>query len=216
MLVCGRSKLLIVASLSRFKPKQYFIEGDNEKMPFSREQRSIVYSRAKGQVDTLPSKISVPNVSYLPEFSTLKILLPIDEHAPSQVGTRRDVYLEGYEWALHSMFPTDVKPESARCIIGGPQCLQPYSASLMNVSAMSYGALSDNAILALNTGAKMGGFYHNTGEVLLCAHCLTSLSAQILRYAFASLRSCVRIYVCMCVFVRAFVFCSCCCYCVCV
>jgi glutamate synthase domain-containing protein 2 len=130
--VLGRMRYL----LEMFRPeiRQYFVEGDKEATPFTREQRTIVYSRAKGQVDTQP------------------------------LGTRRDVYAEGYEWALHSMFPTHLTAEDARCIVGGPHCKQPYSASLMNISAMSYGALSDNAILALNTGAKMGGFYHNTGE----------------------------------------------------
>jgi|NorSeaMetagenome_1021524.scaffolds.fasta_scaffold77661_2 glutamate synthase domain-containing protein 2 len=123
-----------VLEMLRPEIRQYFIEGDKEMLPFSREQRSIVYSRAKGQVDTMP------------------------------LGTRRDVYLEGYEWTLHSMFPTHVTEADARTLIGGPECKQPYSASLLNVSAMSYGALSDNAILALNSGAKMGGFCHNTGE----------------------------------------------------
>jgi len=130
--VLGRARYIL--EMLRPEIRQYFIESDKEAVPFSREQRSIVYARAKGQVDTLP------------------------------MGTRRDVYLEGYEWGLHSMFPTHVKPEDARVSIGGPDCRQPYSASLMNISAMSYGALSDNAILALNKGAKMGGFYHNTGE----------------------------------------------------
>ena len=65
---------------------------------------------------------------------------------------------------LHSMFPTHVTAGDARCLIGGPDCKKPYSASHLNVSAMSFGALSDNAVLALNSGAKLGGFYHNTGE----------------------------------------------------
>ena len=73
-----------------------------------------------------------------------------------------DVYESGYEWVNHSIWPTTVPLENLRVTIGGPDCLQPYSASLLNVSAMSYGALSDNAILALNTAAKMGNFYHNT------------------------------------------------------
>jgi hypothetical protein len=130
--VLGRMRYML--EMLRPEIRQYFIEGDREMTPFSREQRSIVYSRAKGQVDTMP------------------------------LGTRRDVYLEGYEWCLHSMFPTHVTEADARVSIGGPECKKPYSASLLNVSAMSYGALSDNAILALNTGAKMGGFLHNTGE----------------------------------------------------
>ena len=80
------------------------------------------------------------------------------------LGTRRDVYSVGYEWALHSLWPKTVPERHERVLIGGPNCKQPYSSSLLNISAMSYGALSDNAILALNRGAKLGGFYHNTGE----------------------------------------------------
>lgn len=77
------------------------------------------------------------------------------------------MYEEGYEWAVHSLWPRHIDENdttSTRVTIGGPSCKQPYSASILNISAMSYGALSDNAILALNRGAKMGGFYHNTGE----------------------------------------------------
>lgn len=113
---------------------QYFIEADGEGVPFSRENRSVVYQRAKDMVDTLP------------------------------MGTRRDVYSEGYEWAQHSLFPKVVPDDRARVLVGGPDCKQPYSASLLNISAMSFGALSKNAVLALNKGAAMGGFYHNTGE----------------------------------------------------
>jgi hypothetical protein len=82
-------------------------------------------------------------------------------------GTRRDVYATNYEWACHSMWLKTVKLEDARCMIGnaGHGTTKPYSASVLNISAMSYGAISDNAILALNRGAKMGNFYHNTGEV---------------------------------------------------
>ena len=75
-----------------------------------------------------------------------------------------DVYAEGYEWLNHSLWPTNIPLEESRTVVGGPACKQPYSAAMLNVSAMSYGALSDNAILALNGGAKQGGFYHNTGE----------------------------------------------------
>ena len=80
------------------------------------------------------------------------------------VGTKMDVYAEGYEWMNHSLWPQHIDIADSRTLIGGPNCTKPYSAALLNVSAMSYGALSDNAILALNTGAKAGGFYHNTGE----------------------------------------------------
>jgi glutamate synthase domain-containing protein 2 len=114
--------------------RQYFIEDDDEAIPFSRESRSLVYQRAKNMTDTVP------------------------------LGTRMNVYEPGYEWVNHSIWPTEVPAENLRVVIGGPDCTQPYSASLLNVSAMSYGALSDNAILALNGGAKLGNFYHNTGE----------------------------------------------------
>ena len=106
--------------------RQYFIESDDEATPYDRAHRAMAYQRAKNATDTLP------------------------------LGTRRDVYKEGYEWIGHSMFPKHMKPEDMRCMIGGPDCKQPYSASLLNVSAMSYGALSQNAILALNGGAKLG------------------------------------------------------------
>lgn len=109
-------------------------QGDYESAPYSREARSIVYRRSKNMNDTLP------------------------------LGTRRDTYHEGYEWATHSMWPKTVAPEDERVLIGGPDCKQPYSASLLNISAMSFGALSSNAIKALNTGAALGNFYHNTGE----------------------------------------------------
>lgn len=114
--------------------RQYFVESDHEETPFSREARSIVYQRAKAVLDTAP------------------------------FGTRRDVYGEGYEWIAHSIEPTQPGPETARVLIGQGRAAQPYSASLFNISAMSYGSLSTNAILALNRGARLGEFYHNTGE----------------------------------------------------
>ncbi len=113
---------------------QYFIESNSDGVPFSREQRSIVYQRSKKELDTLP------------------------------FGTQKSVYADGYEWATHSLMPVHVAPESLRLVIGGENCSKPYSASILNVSAMSYGSLSKNAILALNGGAKLGGFAHNTGE----------------------------------------------------
>ena len=113
---------------------QYFVEGDDEGKPFDRMNRSTAYSRAKSMTDTMP------------------------------FGTRKDVYAEGYEFITHSLFPVKAKEEEARVLIGGPDCSKPYSASILNISAMSYGSLSDNAILALNSAAKTGGFYHNTGE----------------------------------------------------
>jgi glutamate synthase domain-containing protein 2 len=116
--------------------RQYFIESDNEAAPFSRQQRSLVYQRAKGEPDKRP------------------------------FGTQKDVGANGYEWLSHSVSPTHLPSHDFRVTIGagGSSCTQPYSASLFNISAMSFGALSANAILALNTGAKRGGFAHDTGE----------------------------------------------------
>jgi glutamate synthase domain-containing protein 2 len=114
--------------------RQYFFEGDTDGRPFPREKRAIVYQRAKRQLDKKP------------------------------FGTQSDVYAEGAEWMLHSMQPLDVAKDAFRITIGGPDCKQPYSASVLNISAMSYGALSANAIRALNRGAKIGGFAHDTGE----------------------------------------------------
>ena len=122
--------------LEKIRPEinQYFVESNNDGKPFSRNDRSVVYQRAKGELDTLP------------------------------FGTQRDVYAAGYEWINHSLVPTTPDHTSERVLVGGPGCRAPYSASVFNVSAMSYGSLSTNAVLALNTGAKMGGFAHNTGE----------------------------------------------------
>jgi len=120
--------------------RQYFVESDNQATPFSREQRAMVYSRSKLQRDTLP------------------------------FGTRRDVYVEGYEWINHSIYPCHVPDEHRRVLVGGPQCKKPYLASRYNISAMSYGALSQNAVKALNKAAKMGGFWHNTGEGGISPH----------------------------------------------
>lgn len=120
--------------------QQYFVESDTDGSPVSRNIRSVVYQRAKKQTDTLP------------------------------FGTQRDVYAEGYEWVSHSLAPHHVSPDSLRVQVGGPYCKKPYSAALFNISAMSYGSLSKNAILALNGGAKIGGFYHNTGEGGLSPH----------------------------------------------
>lgn len=114
--------------------RQYFLEADTDETPFSRAQRSIVYQRAKNQVDKRP------------------------------FGTQLDVYKPQYEWMNHSMAPAHVESHDFRISIGGPQCTQPYSASVFNISAMSYGALSPNAVLALNEGARRGRFFHDTGE----------------------------------------------------
>ncbi|MEQ9288257.1 MAG: FMN-binding glutamate synthase family protein [Cyclobacteriaceae bacterium] len=124
--------------LEDLRPKiyQYFIESETEASPISRMYRSIVYQRAKKALSTNP------------------------------FGTKVDVYLEGYEWANHSMNPLDHHDlnNHPRVLVGGSDCTKPYSASILNVSAMSFGALSNRAILALNGGAKIGGFAHNTGE----------------------------------------------------
>lgn len=120
--------------------RQYFIESDNEATPFSRAQRSLVYQRAKGEPDKRP------------------------------FGTQLDVHAEGYEWINHSVVPTKVPSHDFRVQVGGPDCTQPYSMSVFNISAMSFGALSANAILALNAGAKRGGFAHDTGEGSISQH----------------------------------------------
>ncbi len=114
--------------------RQYFIDSDTDENPFSREMRSLVYQRAKGQMDTVP------------------------------FGTQLNVNAVGYEWIGHSLSPTKIHMDSARITVGAERCAKPYSTSLFNISAMSYGSLSKNAVLALNKGAKIGGFYHNTGE----------------------------------------------------
>ena len=114
--------------------RQYFIESDNEAVPFSRSQRSLVYARAKGDSDKRP------------------------------FGTQLDVREVGYEWLTHSISPSVIDSHDFRVSVGGPQCKHPYAISLFNVSAMSFGALSANAIMALNLGAKKGGFAHDTGE----------------------------------------------------
>jgi len=114
--------------------RQYFLEDDNEETPYSRAQRSIIYQRAKSELDKRP------------------------------FGTLLDVYQPQYEWINHSMVPSEIASHDFRITIGGPQCARPYSCSVFNISAMSFGALSANAILALNEGAKLGRFYHDTGE----------------------------------------------------
>lgn len=115
--------------------RQYLLEGDNEQSPFSRVQRSLVYARAK------------------------------NEPADRPFGTQKDVNQTGFEFISHSLHPMErCEPEDFRISIGGPQCSQPYSASIFNISAMSFGSLSANAVMALNKGARMGNFAHDTGE----------------------------------------------------
>nr|WP_246380544.1 FMN-binding glutamate synthase family protein [Paeniglutamicibacter cryotolerans] len=114
--------------------QQYFIERNTDGRPFDRDTRSLVYARAKGA----------------------------DSH--KAFGTERDVNEAGYEFLLHSTAPAEVPARPHRVRIGGPDCLQPYDMALMNVSSMSFGALSKNAVLAMNKGAAMGGFVQETGE----------------------------------------------------
>ena len=114
--------------------RQYFFENEKHGLPFSRDKRAVVYQRAKRMLDKRP------------------------------FGTQYDVYAEGYEWMCHSLVPRPLAETPFRVTIGGPDCAKPYSASVFNISAMSFGALSANAIRALNGGAKQGGFAHDTGE----------------------------------------------------
>ncbi|ENX35270.1 hypothetical protein F889_00937 [Acinetobacter colistiniresistens] len=115
--------------------RQYFIESDQDALPFSRMQRSLVYQRAK------------------------------NENADKPFGSIIDVYDPNYRFIVHSIAPCPpANPESFRVTVGNAQCSQPYSASIMNISAMSFGSLSANAIRALNKGAHLGNFYHDTGE----------------------------------------------------
>ncbi|MFZ3360985.1 MAG: FMN-binding glutamate synthase family protein [Xanthobacteraceae bacterium] len=114
--------------------RQYFLESEKDGTPFSRDKRALVYQRAKRALDKRP------------------------------FGTQNDVYASGFEWLDHSIAPKTVDKKPFRVSVGGPDCEKPYSASIFNISAMSFGALSRNAILALNGGAKRGDFAHDTGE----------------------------------------------------
>lgn len=113
--------------------RQYLIEDDTAEVPFSRQQRALVYQRAKSVSDVRP------------------------------FGTQHDVYASDFEWINHSLASVEIESHDFRIVIGA-DCKQPYSASVFNISAMSFGSLSANAILALNAGARAGGFYHDTGE----------------------------------------------------
>jgi len=123
-----------IMEIIRPEINQYFVESNSSGVPFSRMERSVVYQRAKNVRDSVP------------------------------FGTQLDVYGTGYEWVNHSLTPRIVKSVDMRVDVGGSDCTQPYSASLLNIGAMSYGALSKNAITSLNEGAKIGNFAHNTGE----------------------------------------------------
>ncbi len=135
--VMGHLRFLL--EFIRPEMRQYFIESDSEAAPFSRQQRSLVYQRAKGDSDKRP------------------------------FGTQLDVAAVGYEWINHSMQPTVLETHDFRVTIGANRA-QPYRASLFNISAMSFGALSANAILALNAGARRGNFAHDTGEGSISRH----------------------------------------------
>ncbi len=130
----GRTRY--IAEWLRPKIYQYFVESDTEGKPFSRLDRSLIYQRSKNETDTTP------------------------------FGTQLNVYNETYEWMNHSINAKDYSTinQDPRVTVGGKDCKQPYSASIYNVSAMSFGSLSKNAIMALNGGAKIGNFAHNTGE----------------------------------------------------
>lgn len=116
--------------------RQYLFESETDGTPINRMHRSVIYQRAKGSLDSTP------------------------------YGTKLDTHRVGYEWIGHSLAAkhhADHHP-ATKVTVGGPHCTQPYDASIFNISAMSFGALSNNAIRALNKGAALGGFYHNTGE----------------------------------------------------
>ena len=134
--------LRFLAEFIRPEIRQYFIENDREAAPFSRQQRSLVYQRSKGAQDKRP------------------------------FGTQLDVRAGGFEWLNHSLAPTTLPSHDFRVTVGdgGSSCTQPYSASVFNISAMSFGSLSANAILALYGGAKRGGFAHDTGEGSISVH----------------------------------------------
>jgi glutamate synthase domain-containing protein 2 len=114
--------------------RQYFLESDTDGRPFNRQKRAIVYQRAKGVLDKRP------------------------------FGTVQDVYASAYEWLNHSIAPVEVKGHDFRVRVGGSACVKPYDMSLFNISAMSFGSLGAQAVRALNKGAKLGGFAHDTGE----------------------------------------------------
>jgi len=114
--------------------QQYFVERRTDGAPIHKNMRAIIYQRAKNLGATHP------------------------------FGTEEDLYKEGYEFIVQSLYPAKIPHEEPRVMIGGDECTQPYSASMYNISAMSFGSLSKNAVMAMNKGAKKGGFYHNTGE----------------------------------------------------
>jgi glutamate synthase domain-containing protein 2 len=138
--VLGR--LRYVFEEMRPKIQQYFVENDTDGAPINRIDRSVIYQRAKKQIDTTP------------------------------FGTQLNVYAEGYEWMGHSIAALDFSSleHHPRVEIGNKDCKKPYAASILNISAMSFGSLSGNAVESLNAGAKIGNFAHNTGEGGISPH----------------------------------------------
>jgi glutamate synthase domain-containing protein 2 len=122
--------------LEKIRPeiRQYFLESDTDGTPFNRSKRAVAYQRSKGALDKRP------------------------------FGTQQNIYGDNFEWINHSITPFPIDSHDFRLKVGGAECRQPYALSLFNVSAMSFGALSANAIRALNKGAKLGNFAHDTGE----------------------------------------------------
>ena len=127
--------------LESFRPeiRQYFIEDDQDEVPFSRQQRALVYQRSKNVSDVVP------------------------------FGSELPMYGSQYEWINHSLAPAHAATHDFRVPVGDERA-QPYAASVFNISAMSFGSLSANAIRALNLGAKRGNFYHDTGEGAISAY----------------------------------------------
>ena len=126
--------------LIRPEIRQYFVESNEDGRPFSWEKRNVMSQRSLKSLDTMP------------------------------FGTRVDTDRIGYEWINHSLNPGHMTDKEMHVTVGKENCSKPYGASLINISAMSYGALSKNAILALNGGAKLGRFAHNTGEGGISPH----------------------------------------------
>jgi glutamate synthase domain-containing protein 2 len=122
--------------LEKIRPeiRQYFLESETDGTPFNRSKRAVAYQRAKGALDKRP------------------------------FGTQQDIYSDNFEWINHSIVPSRIDNRDFRVTVGASDCRHPYALSLFNVSAMSFGALSANAIRSLNKGAKLGGFAHDTGE----------------------------------------------------
>ena len=120
--------------------RQYFLEDDEQKLPFSRNQRAMVYARSKVQNDK------------------------------RGFGSIKDMYSPGTEWIAHSLQPLQPDPNNFRVGVGGSGCQQPYALSILNISGMSFGALSPNAVKALNRGAALGRFAHDTGEGSISTH----------------------------------------------